>query len=81
MAEMVEERLAGELAKSLEVPIIGIGSGGGCDGQILVSTDLLGLTLGQTPSFVQRKADLAGEMTKAFRSYVDAVRSGRYPGK
>jgi len=81
VAEMVEERLAGELAKSLEVPIIGIGSGGGCDGQILVSTDLLGLTLGQTPSFVKRKADLAGEMTKVFRGYVDDVRSGRYPGK
>ena len=81
VAEMVEERLAGELAKSLEVPIIGIGSGGGCDGQILVSADLIGLTLGQTPSFVKRKADLAGEMTKAFRSYVDDVRSGRYPGK
>lgn len=81
VAEMVEERLAGELANSLEVPIIGIGSGGGCDGQILVSTDLLGLTLGQTPSFVKSKADLAGEMTKAFRGYVDDVRSGRYPGK
>jgi 3-methyl-2-oxobutanoate hydroxymethyltransferase len=81
VAEMVEERLAGELAKSLEVPIIGIGSGNGCDGQILVSADLLGLTLGQTPSFVKRQADLANEMTKAFRSYVEEVRSGRYPGK
>ena len=81
VAEMVEERLAGELAQSLEVPIIGIGSGNGCDGQILVSTDLLGLTLGQTPSFVKSKADIANEMTKAFRSYVEEVRSGRYPGK
>ena len=81
VAEMVEERLASELSKSLEVPIIGIGSGGGCDGQILVSSDLLGLTQGQVPSFVKPQADLAGEMTQAFRGYVDAVRSGRYPGK
>lgn len=81
VAEMVEERLAGELAKTLEVPIIGIGSGGGCDGQILVSSDLLGLTQGQVPSFVKPQADLAGEMTQAFRSYVDDVRAGRYPGK
>ncbi len=81
VAEMVEERLAGELAKSLEVPIIGIGSGGGCDGQILVSSDLLGLTQGQVPSFVKPQVDLADAMTQAFRGYVDDVRSGRYPGK
>ena len=81
VAEMVEERLAGELSKSLEVPIIGIGSGGGCDGQILVSSDLLGLTQGQVPSFVKPQADLADAMTQAFRGYVDDVRSGRYPGK
>jgi len=81
VAEMVEERLAGELSKSLEVPIIGIGSGGGCDGQILVSSDLLGLTQGQVPSFVKPQADLADAMTQAFRGYVQDVRSGRYPGK
>ncbi|MFP6854390.1 MAG: 3-methyl-2-oxobutanoate hydroxymethyltransferase, partial [Opitutales bacterium] len=81
VVEMVEERLAGELANTLETPIIGIGSGGGCDGQILVSHDLLGLTLGPMPSFVKRQADLSNEMTKAFRGYVEDVRAGRYPGK
>lgn len=77
--EMIREEVATELTRHLEIPTIGIGSGSGCDGQILVTTDVLGLTPGDVPSFVKPYAQLAGEAGKALGRFVGDVREGRYP--
>ena len=66
------------ITEALEVPFIGIGSGSGCDGQILVINDVLGLNE-QVPGFVKRYGDLAGEIRRAVNSYAEDVRSGRFP--
>ena len=81
VAEMIQEKVAAELAKHVGPPLIGIGSGAGCDGQILVTPDLLNLTPGPPPSFVKPYADLAREASKALSRFVEDIRSGRYPGK
>ncbi len=79
LCEMVEDAVAGAIAKELNVPLIGIGSGPHCDGQILVSNDLLGLTIGKTPSFVKKYAQLGDEVKQAFSSFAKDVRNERYP--
>jgi 3-methyl-2-oxobutanoate hydroxymethyltransferase len=79
VCEMIREEVATELTRHLEIPTIGIGSGPGCDGQILVTTDVLGLTTGDVPSFVKPYAQLAGEAGKALGRFVGDVREGRYP--
>ncbi len=61
------------------MPTIGIGASAGCDGQILVTDDMLGL-FDWTPKFVRRYADLRGEIGRAVRAYADDVRSGAFPG-
>jgi 3-methyl-2-oxobutanoate hydroxymethyltransferase len=61
------------------VPTIGIGSGADCDGQVLVSYDMLGLFEGPVPSFVKQYANLASTVTDATRAYIDEVRTGTYP--
>ena len=81
VAEMVQDKVAAELAKHLGPPLIGIGSGAGCDGQILVTPDLLNLTPGPPPSFVKPYADLTREASKALGRFVEDVRSGHYPAK
>lgn len=73
VAEMVEKELAGSIAKKLDIPLIGIGSGNECDGQVLVSCDLLGLTPGYIPSFVKKYADLKTTVAEAFSAYVTDV--------
>jgi 3-methyl-2-oxobutanoate hydroxymethyltransferase len=62
----------------VRVPTIGIGASAGCDGQILVVDDMLGL-FDWTPKFVRRYADLRAEVTRAARAYADDVRSGAFP--
>ena len=79
--EKVPAQLAAELSKSLEVPIIWIGAGGGCDGQILVTHDMLGLYTRFHPRFVRRYAELGLEMERAFEAYVADVRSGSFPSE
>lgn len=79
VGEMIEAEVAGELARSLRIPFIGIGCGPHCDGQILVTPDLLGLTLGTTPSFVKRFADLKATVHRSFMAYAEAVRKRTYP--
>ena len=79
VCEMIHEEVAAELTRHLEIPTIGIGSGSGCDGQILVTTDVLGLTPGNVPSFVKPYAQLATEAGKALGRFVNDVREGRYP--
>ena len=77
--EKVPASLAREIAGEIAVPIIGIGAGAGCDGQILVTHDMLGLYTRFHPRFVRRYADLAGSMRTAFERYVQDVQSGEFP--
>ncbi len=80
---IVLELLPADLGKSitqhLKIPTIGIGSGPDCDGQVLVSTDLLGLNTHFKPKFLKRYAELAPVVTDAVRHYADDVRNGHYP--
>ncbi|MGA2444609.1 MAG: 3-methyl-2-oxobutanoate hydroxymethyltransferase [Opitutaceae bacterium] len=79
VAEMVEPNLARTIKETLKVPLIGIGSGADCDGQILVCTDLLGLTPESMPAFAHAFAAVGDEMKKGFASYVMAVRARKFP--
>jgi 3-methyl-2-oxobutanoate hydroxymethyltransferase len=79
VVEGVAEGLAREITGAVAVPTIGIGASAGCDGQILVTDDMLGL-FDWTPKFVRRYADLRGEITAAVGRYADDVRARRFPG-
>ena len=77
--EGVAEGLAREITTALAIPTIGIGASAGCDGQILVTDDMLGL-FDWTPKFVRRYADLRGEISRAVSAYAEDVRARRFPG-
>ncbi len=79
--EKVPAALASEVAKSISIPLIGIGAGGGCDGQILVSHDMLGLYTKFHPRFVRRYAELGAQMREAFERYAKDVRAGDFPAE
>ncbi|MFT4710616.1 MAG: 3-methyl-2-oxobutanoate hydroxymethyltransferase [Planctomycetota bacterium] len=79
VVEKVPADLATNLAKELEIPLIGIGAGAGCDGQILVSHDMLGLYTKFHPRFVRRYAELGQAMRDAFGEYIKDVQSGSFP--
>src|SRR3954469_19886435 len=79
VVEGVAEGLAREITEAVSVPTIGIGASAGCDGQILVTDDMLGL-FDWTPKFVRRYADLRGEIGPAIGRYADDVRARRFPG-
>ena len=72
------EPLAREITAAVAVPTIGIGASAGCDGQILVTDDMLGL-FDWTPKFVRRYADLRGEIAQAVAAYAEDVRARRFP--
>jgi len=78
--EAVPADLAERITKELVIPTVGIGAGVGCDAQVLVWTDMAGLTPGAPLTFVKRYADLRGVLTEATRAYADDVREGRFPG-
>ncbi len=78
--EAVPAELAERVTKELTIPTIGIGAGAGCDAQVLVWTDMAGLTPGPPLTFVKRYADLRGVLAEAVRAYADDVREGRFPG-
>jgi 3-methyl-2-oxobutanoate hydroxymethyltransferase len=78
--ECVPAILAGEITAALAIPTIGIGAGPDCDGQVLVSYDMLGLTPGKRPRFSRNFLETAGDIRAAFRRYVTDVREGRFPG-
>ena len=77
--EKVPATLAASIAKEVSIPVIGIGAGGGCDGQILVSHDMLGLYTQFHPRFVRTYAHLAEEMQSAFAHFVRDVKSREFP--
>ena len=79
VVEGVAEGLAREITEAIAVPTIGIGASVGCDGQILVTDDMLGL-FDWTPKFVRRYADLRGEIGSAVGRYAEDVRQRRFPG-
>lgn len=77
--ECVPSGLAREATKRLQVPVIGIGAGPHCDGQVLVSDDMLGLSEGGPTKFVKRYADLRAQAVKAVADYCREVRDGAFP--
>ena len=79
--ESVPERLAALISQKLQIPTIGIGAGAGCDGQVLVTHDLLGLFDRFTPKFVKRYANLRAETLQAFIAYIDEVKNKAFPGE
>ncbi len=78
--EVVPSDLASLVSKELDIPTVGIGAGAGTDAQVLVWTDLAGLTPGPGPKFLKRYADLRTILTGAVTAYADDVRVGSYPG-
>lgn len=79
--ECVPAALAEYISQALTIPTIGIGAGAGCDGQVLVYQDMLGMYSDFTPKFVRKFADIGAEMTKAFAEYDKAVKSGEFPSE
>lgn len=79
--EKIPAQLAEEVAASLTIPVIGIGAGGGVDGQVLVVHDLLGMTHEFNPRFLRRYMNLYDEMGKAIGQYVDDVKSRDFPNE
>ena len=79
--EKVPAALAERVAKSITIPVIGIGAGGGVDGQVLVTHDMLGMTHEFHPRFLRRYLDLYSEMTTAFESYISDVKSKDFPSE
>ena len=77
--ECVPAPLAERITKEIGIPTIGIGAGPGCDGQVLVSHDLLGLFSGHVAKFVRQYAQIGQIMREAFRSYKEDVEAGRFP--
>lgn len=78
--ECIPAEQAAKVTAAVRIPTIGIGAGAGCDGQVLVTHDLLGLTSGYVPRFVKAYADLKGVITGAVTQFRDDVRSGKFPG-
>ncbi len=80
LMECVPSGLAKTITEKLTVPTIGIGAGPHCDGQVLVTHDLLGLSVGRVPKFVRPLADLAEQVRRAASEYNESVRQATFPG-
>ncbi len=79
--EKIPATLAERVSKELDIPTIGIGAGAGCDGQVLVIHDMLGLNKDFNPRFLRRYADLNSTMTEAVQEYIKDVKSRDFPNK
>ncbi|MBP7076340.1 MAG: 3-methyl-2-oxobutanoate hydroxymethyltransferase [Bacteroidales bacterium] len=77
--EKIPARLAGQVAKEVKIPIIGIGAGHDVDGQVLVLHDMLGITQEFSPRFLRRYHNLSKEITDAVKQYIVDVREGEFP--
>src|SRR4051794_8406256 len=77
--ECIPAPLAADITGAIQIPTIGIGAGSRCDGQVLVSHDLLGLTAGFVPKFARQYADLRAVIQEAVTRYCDEVREGKFP--
>jgi 3-methyl-2-oxobutanoate hydroxymethyltransferase len=81
VVECVPAKLAELVSKSINIPTIGIGAGNGCDGQVLVYQDMLGMYNDLTPKFAKVFAPVGEVMTKAFKDYINEVKSGVFPAE
>ena len=79
--EKVPAKLAAEVSRQVKAVTIGIGAGNGCDGQVLVYTDALGMTQGFKPKFLRHFAQVGAEMSRGVEAYVEAVKGGSYPSE
>ena len=79
--EAVPARVSTRISQALRIPTIGIGAGPGCDGQVLVWHDLLGINEGPMPRFVKQYAHVAQEIRRALEAYAAEVRNGAFPGE
>ena len=79
--EKIPAALAARVASELTIPIIGIGAGGGVDGQVLVMHDMLGINKGFSPRFLRRYANLAEEITRAVQNYIEDVKTQDFPNE
>jgi 3-methyl-2-oxobutanoate hydroxymethyltransferase len=79
--ECIPERIAAQITSSLAIPTIGIGAGPHCDGQVLVTPDLLGLYQGHRPKFARKYAAIGDAIREAAGSYIDDVRAGSFPNE
>ncbi len=77
--ECVPAKLAAKITETLHIPTIGIGAGAGCDGQVLVYQDMLGMFSDFVPKFVKRYGEIGSQMTEAFKEYVREVTEGTFP--
>jgi 3-methyl-2-oxobutanoate hydroxymethyltransferase len=78
--EMMPADLSAEISRSVSMPVIGIGAGAGCDGQVLVCYDLLGMNPDFSPKFVKKYLDLGALIDGAAKRYRDEVKQGSFPG-
>ena len=79
--ECIPGNLARKISEKLIIPTIGIGAGVDCDGQVLVSYDMLGITLGKQPRFVRNFMNSEGTVARAFSAFVREVKEGTFPSK
>ncbi|MBK8366656.1 MAG: 3-methyl-2-oxobutanoate hydroxymethyltransferase [Bacteroidetes bacterium] len=79
--EKIPAKLATEVAKNISIPVIGIGAGGGVDGQVLVTHDMLGMTHEFSPRFLRRYLNLYESMSNAFQQYIKDVKSKDFPNE
>ena len=79
--EKIPAELAACVASELTIPVIGIGAGGGVDGQVLVMHDMLGINQGFSPRFLRRYANLGEEITRAVQAYIEDVKSQDFPNE
>ena len=79
--EKIPAKLAERVTRELTIPTIGIGAGGCCDGQVLVVSDMLGMTRGFSPKFLRRYADLNTVMTDAIGHYIEDVKNCDFPNE
>jgi 3-methyl-2-oxobutanoate hydroxymethyltransferase len=80
LLECVPHILAEEISRALSIPVIGIGAGADCDGQILVLYDILGISIGRIPKFSRNFMAETGNVEAAVKAYVEAVKNGTFPG-
>ena len=79
--EKIPAELAARVASELSIPIIGIGAGGGVDGQVLVMHDMLGINMGFSPRFLRRYANIGEELTRAVQAYIEDVKTQDFPNE
>ena len=79
--ECIPAKLAAVISRKLLIPTIGIGAGKGCDGQVLVLQDMLGLTTGHTPKFAKVFSDAGETFRKGFKAYIEEVQNGNFPSE